>query len=282
MDRTVSPLGLRQAALLLAGMLLTGCATTGGPDGAPEGAPGDPLEPINRPIFAFNDAFDRNVAQPVARGYRAVTPAPVDHGVTNFFSNLDDVTVLVNSALQLKGRKAAATTLRLTLNTTFGLLGLFDVASGIGIPKENEDFGQTLGHWGVGAGPYLVLPVLGPSTLRDGPSRGVDAQYSALDEITDTRSEYYGALTLYGVDSRADLLGATRVLDTAALDPYSYTRDAWLRRRASQVYDGTPPPGVVPGTGPEADDGFDPFADDEDDDLFEDSGDGPSGGASDP
>ncbi|MEX0606973.1 MAG: VacJ family lipoprotein, partial [Halofilum sp. (in: g-proteobacteria)] len=205
----------RFAALLLTATLATGCASTRGPDGAPAevaGTPGDPLEGINRPIHNFNQAFDRNVARPAAQGYQAITPEPVDRGVTNFFSNLDDVAVLVNSALQLKGRKAAATTLRLTLNTTFGVLGVFDVAGGLGIPKENEDFGQTLGYWGVGSGPYLVLPILGPSSLRDAPARAVDSAYWPLNDITASDEAFYAALLLYGIDMRASLLGATDML----------------------------------------------------------------------
>ncbi len=273
----------RFAAILLAGMLLTGCASTRGPDSGPgderQATPGDPLESINRPIHNFNQAFDRHVAAPVARGYQAITPEPVDHGVSNFFSNLDDVSVLVNSVLQLKGRKAAATTLRLTLNTTFGLFGLFDVAGGLGIPKEDEDFGQTLGHWGVGSGPYVVLPVLGPSSLRDAPGRAVDASYWPLNDLTAGTEEYYAALLLYGIDTRAGLLGTTDVLDTAALDSYSYTRDAWLRRRANQVFDGTPPPEALPDAGSEGDDGFDPFSDEGDENLFDEPADGADGGS---
>lgn len=268
MARTVRQSVVRLAVLLLTSMLLGGCASTSAPQQSGASTPGDPLEPLNRRIYGFNRSFDQNIAEPVARGYKTVTPEPIDNAVTNFFNNLDDVSVLANSLLQLKGRKAAATTLRLALNTTFGVFGLIDIAGAAGIHKENEDFGQTLGYWGLGSGPYLVLPVLGPSTLRDGPARAVDAYYlDPLDEIATSDDAYYGAYALYAVDARADLLGTTRIVDTAALDPYAYTREAWLQRRAAQVHDGQPP---SPSSAPPGDKGFNPFSD-EDDDLFEDS-----------
>jgi len=250
-------------------MLAAACAVLVGCASSPQrSAPGDPLEPINRQIYAFNDAFDRAIAQPVARGYKEVTPAPIDAAVTNFFSNLDDVSVLLNSGLQLKGRKAAATTFRLLFNTTFGLFGLIDVADALGVPKENEDFGQTLGYWGLGPGPYLVIPFLGPSSVRDGTGRIADDQYAPLRDITNDRTGYYSAYGLYAVDARADLLGATNVLETAAVDPYTFTREAWLRRRASLVHDGNPPPAAVPGPQDQGgDQSFDPFGN-EDEDLF--------------
>lgn len=257
-----SACGLLGACLAMA---LAGCASTA------ERTPGDPLEPLNRGVYAFNDAFDRNVARPVARGYRAATPDLVQRGVGNFFSNLDDLTVLVNSSLQLKGRKAVVTSLRLLFNTTFGVFGLIDVAGAYGLEKQNEDFGQTLGYWGVGPGPYLVLPFLGPSGARDLGGRVGDAQYDALGEIAEDDPEYWTAVLLNAVDTRARLLGATDVLDTAAIDPYTFTRDAYRRRRANLVHDGSPPPAALPGepgAGQEDGDDFDPFSD-EDDDLFE-------------
>ena len=127
----------------------------------------DPWEGFNRSVFEFNEVLDRNVAKPLAQGYQYITPKPVDDSVTNFFSNLEDVLVIVNDVLQLKFGQALSDTGRVLINTTVGFFGLFDVASKIGLEKHNEDFGQTLGYWGVGSGPYLVLPVLGPSTLRD-------------------------------------------------------------------------------------------------------------------
>lgn len=239
---------------LTVGVLTAGCAST----------PGDPLEPINRRIHTFNEAVDRTLLRPAAEGYSAVTPRPVSRSVTNFFSNLDDVIVLANSALQLKGRDTVATAYRLVFNTTIGVGGLFDVAGALGEPKLNEDFGQTLGSWGVPAGPYLVLPLLGPSTLRDAPALVVDWEVDPRRLITHSETRY-GLLGLYAVDARAGLLGASDLFDTAATDPYAFMRDAWLSRRAQQVYDGDPPPGTVPGY---QDDDFDPF-DDDDDDLFD-------------
>jgi phospholipid-binding lipoprotein MlaA len=259
----------RSLAIALAACLLGACAAT--PNGA--GNPDDPLESFNRPIHAFNDAVDRNALQPVARGYRTVVPGPVDTGISNFFDNLDDILVLFNSALQLKPRATAITTSRLFVNTTIGLAGVIDVAGMMGATKQNEDFGQTLGYWGVDRGPYLVLPLLGPSTLRDTGGLVVDYQIDPVDQIGDSDT-WLAAQTLRVVDRRAALLGATDVLDTAAVDPYAFTRDAFLRRRANQVHDGNPPPDALPGGGAddaasEAEEAFDPFSS-EDDDLFED------------
>jgi len=248
-------------------VLLAGCASARGP-----AAPGDPLEGLNRNVYAFNDAFDRAVGRPVARAYVKVVPRPVDRSVTNFFNNLDDVLVLLNSTAQLKGRKMATTSFRLLFNTTFGIFGLFDVAGGVGVPKENEDFGQTLGYWGIGTGPYLVLPFLGPSDLRDTGGLWVDGRHDPLYDITSNQTETYSTIGLRAIDTRASLLSATDVLDTAAVDPYSFTREAYLRRRANQVYDGNPPPEAMPGDqGTDGEDAFDPFGN-EDDDLFKDNG----------
>lgn len=258
------PLPPRASIAVLVVATLAGCAS------APQqGGPYDPLEPVNRRVHTFNDVFDRNIARPVARGYKTVTPDLAQQAVGNFFANLDDVTVLANSLLQLKPVKSGRTTARLFFNTTIGLAGLIDVAGAVGISKENEDFGQTLGHWGLGPGPYLVLPLLGPSNLRDGSGRVVDWQYDTLYAIADGPGEYYGAYVLGAVDARARLLGASAVLDTAATDPYAFMRDAYLRRRASLVHDGDPPPQALPGDA--GDDDFDPFSD-EDDALFDEHG----------
>jgi phospholipid-binding lipoprotein MlaA len=260
MDQTRRARGFALIALCV---LIAGCAT------APErsATPEDPLEPFNRGVYAFNDVFDRNIAQPVARGYNAVLPGPVNRGITNFFRNLGEVGVLVNSALQLKPRATAITANRLMINTTFGIAGIIDVAEMMGARRQDEDFGQTLGYWGTGAGPYLVLPFLGPSSVRDGTGLLADSTWDPVHAVDDGTTE--GALTaLRIVDTRARLLGTTGLLDTAAVDPYAYTRDAWLRRRINQIYDGNPPPAALPDSGPtEADDDFDPFSD-EDDDLF--------------
>ena len=250
---------------LLSCLLIAGCAAT------PDDGAGvhDPFEPVNRRVHAFNDGFDRAVARPVARAYDEVVPGTVSQGVTNFFNNLDDVGVLINSILQLKPGATILTANRLVINSTIGLYGLIDVAGLMGADKADEDFGQTLGRWGLGRGPYLVLPFLGPSNLRDTGGLVVDSQYDPVGEIEPTRDRY-GAIVLNAVDTRASLLGATDVLDTAAVDPYVFTREAYTRRRARLVHDGEPPPEALPGgsTGT-SDDDFDPFGD-EDEDLFAD------------
>ncbi len=265
MDQTRPAYRLALIALCL---LLTGCATA--PDRA--GEPNDPLEPLNRRVHAFNDVFDRNIAQPVARGYNAVLPRPVNRGITNFFRNLGEVSVLVTSALQLKPRATVITANRLMINTTFGIAGVFDVASMMGAKPQDEDFGQTLGYWGADAGPYLVLPFLGPSSVRDGTGLVVDGWYDPINSIDDTAT-LTGMTVLRIVDTRARLLGTTDLLGTAAVDPYAYTRDAWLRRRVNQIHDGDPPPEALPdtGNGTGEEDDFDPFSD-EDDDLFDEGG----------
>jgi phospholipid-binding lipoprotein MlaA len=223
----------RIAGALCLGVVLAGCASAGR-------NPVDPLEPVNRAVFRFNDAVDEAVLQPVARGYRAVLPAPVRTGVGNFFSNLGDVWIGVNNILQGKVGEGIQDFGRFAFNTTFGLLGVMDIATDIDMPKHNEDFGQTLGRWGVGAGPYLVLPLLGPSTLRDGASLLVDRHGDYIVNLENVRVRN----SLYvnrAVDTRANLLDAGRVLDEASLDKYRFFRDAYLQRRRSLVYDGSPP-----------------------------------------
>jgi len=211
----------------------------------------DPWEGFNRSMYTFNDHLDRAILKPLATGYEKVVPTPVNNSVSNFFSNLDDVVVLVNDVLQLKFEQTLSDFGRITFNTTFGLLGLFDVASSMDLPKHNEDFGQTLGRWGVGSGPYLVLPFLGSYTLRDGVALPVDWEVDPVLRISDTE-ERWGAVALRTVDIRAGLLRASRILDTAALDPYVFMRDAYLQRRRNLVYDGNPPPSEI--------DEFDPFS----------------------
>jgi phospholipid-binding lipoprotein MlaA len=223
--------GLAVLPLLLA----SGCATV---HGEPE--PHDPYEGFNRSMYRFNDTVDRAVLKPVAEFYDDAVPAPINTGVSNFFSNLDDVTVLINDLLQAKFRQAGSDFARISFNTTFGLFGLFDVASHMDLPKHNEDFGQTLGYWGVGSGPYLVLPFLGPSTVRDGTGTVASWYTEPLTSIEDPNT-YWGAVALRAVDTRAELLRASRLLEQAALDPYVFTREAYLQLRRSRVYDGQPP-----------------------------------------
>lgn len=215
-------------------LALTGCAVNGDPR--------DPLEKVNRSIHSFNDSLDRAVLKPVAKGYEAITPVFARTGVRNFFSNLDDVTVLANDILQLKLEQTSRDFLRLTFNTTFGLFGLLDIASEMGLQKHNEDFGQTLGYWGAGPGPYLVLPFLGPSDLRDTGGYIVD---SASTDLVASQNKIATRNTLTAtrlISRRSELLAAKQVVDEAALDNYEFTRDFYLQRRRGLVYDGTPPP----------------------------------------
>ena len=226
----------RFSVLLLLGALggLAGCATTGA-------NPIDPLEGYNRAMFRFNDGVDKAIIEPVAKGYKAVVPGIARTGVTNFFSNLGDIWIGVNNVLQGKLGAGASDFGRFAINTTAGILGLFDVASNAGLEKHNEDFGQTLGRWGVGSGAYVVLPILGPSTVRDGFSvLAVDWHGDPLWYVGNipTRNELYGVRV---VDTRANLLDASRLMEEAALDRYSYVRGAYLQRRRSLIYDGNPP-----------------------------------------
>jgi phospholipid-binding lipoprotein MlaA len=200
----------------------------------------DPFEPVNRAIFSFNDALDRAVLAPVARGYEAVVPELVRQGVSNFFGNFGDGWSAINQLLQGKGEAAATMTMRVATNTLFGLGGLFDVASDLGMERRSEDFGQTLGWWGLPAGPYVVLPLFGPSTVRDTAGRPLDMAWSPSAVVNDsTAAASLSALNL--VDTRASLLSATRVVEGIALDKYSFIRDAYVARRRNLVYDGNPP-----------------------------------------
>ena len=226
----------RFLGLLLLGALggLGGCATTGG-------NPDDPLERYNRAMFSFNDDVDKAIIKPVASGYKAVMPEFARTGVTNFFANLGDVWIGVNNMLQGKVGAGVSDFGRFAINTTVGILGLFDVASNAGLEKHNEDFGQTLGRWGMGSGAYVVLPFLGPSSVRDGFSLlVVDWHGDPLWYVGNvpTRNELYGVRV---VDTRANLLEASQLMEEAALDRYSYLRGAYLQRRRSLVYDGNPP-----------------------------------------
>ena len=220
------------AAALLAGWL-AGCATTGGGR--------DPLEPLNRAIFGFNEAFDQVLMKPVAEGYHAVLPELVRIGVTNFFSNIEDVWIAANNLLQGKPESALQDVMRVAINTVIGLGGLIDVASDAGLDKHNEDFGQTLGYWGLGDGPYLVLPILGPSSLRDTVGLVGDIYAWPITYVKPPRSRNQLAGGRF-LTHRAELLGTSKILETAALDPYEFLRDAYLQRRRNLVHDGSPPP----------------------------------------
>lgn len=222
-------------SLIAALLVMTGCATTNQSAGV-----SDPLEGYNRAMYKFNDVVDTAVIKPVAKGYDTVMPAPLSHGVSNFFSNLNDITVIVNDLLQGKFYQAYRDTYRFVLNTTVGVAGIFDVASLNGFTKNNEDFGQTLGVWGAEPGAYVVLPIFGPRNVRD--SFGLVG-----DLFTDPVMYVEGddaRLAIAGtrlIDTRAGLLKAEKVLNEAAFDEYTYIRDAYMQRRQHLVFDGNPP-----------------------------------------
>ncbi len=214
-------------------MLLGGCASTGNPQ--------DPIEPINRGIYQFNDGLDKAVLKPVAEVYRDALPQFVRTGVSNFFSNINDVLVALNNLLQGKIQDAVSDAGRVVVNSTAGILGVIDVATEIGLEKHNEDFGQTLGRWGFGDGPYLVLPFFGPSNLRDALARLVDYRIDPITYVDPSRDRNQLWLARI-INRRAELLDTSKILETAALDPYEFVRDAYLQRRRNLVYDGSPPP----------------------------------------
>lgn len=219
-------------AALLA--LMQGCATVANPD------PRDPLESFNRSMFGFNEAVDRAVLKPVATAYVNTVPSWGRKGIKNFFANLDDIWSAVNNALQLRGQAFGDSVGRVMVNTTLGLGGLVDVASDLNIEKHPANFNITLGRWGVGAGPYVVLPLLGPSTLREVGALPVDTRGNLVNQVADEPTRT-GLTVVDVVDTRAGFLGAEDVVNGAALDRYSFTRDAYLQRQRYQVYDGNPP-----------------------------------------
>lgn len=215
-------------------VLLQACAAV------PNKDPRDPMESWNRGVFRFNDSVDRALVKPVATAYARVTPSWMRTGINNFFTNLDDVWSLVNNALQLRGADTADSFGRVIVNSTMGLGGLLDVAGEMGMERHSANFGLTLGRWGVGPGPFVVLPLLGSSTLRDTLALPVEIKGNLLNSVQDVPTR--DVLTvLNAVDTRATYLKASDVVDGAALDKYSFTRDAFLQRRRNQVYDGNPP-----------------------------------------
>ena len=219
---------------LAASLLLVGCAS------APTANPKDPWEPMNRSVASFNDKVDDNVLKPLATGYRNVVPDLIQTGVRNVFNNFAYMWSTVNNLLQLKPINTAESLGRVIVNTVFGIYGIFDVATYIKLERHPEDFGQTLGYWGVPNGPYLVLPLFGPSTLRDGASLPIDFAVSPTQFVNDipTRNQVF---TLRLVSKRAELLKSGNMLEQASIDKYSFTRDAYLQYRRSQIYDGNPP-----------------------------------------
>lgn len=218
--------------LLLVAAGLAGCATPQRPD---------PLEPWNRKVFAFNEGLDKAVLKPTATVYQKVVPSPVRTATTNFFNNIYDLWSATNLFLQGRVTDGLSDVMRFGSNTVFGILGLADVASEMGLERHNEDFGQTLGHWGVGPGAYIVWPVLGSSTVRDSVALPIELRVTPESFVSPARASN----TLLGlrlVNTRANLLQAGNVLDGIALDKYTFMRDAYLQRRRSLVYDGDPPP----------------------------------------
>ncbi len=217
------------ALALLVFAMISGCAT------GPNANPADPLEPLNRTVYKVNDGIDRAVFKPVATAYVKVVPSLVRKGVTNFFDNLEDMWSFVNSSLQLRGTNATDNLFRVVLNTFFGLGGILNVADEAGIPRHPEDLGKTLGRWGVPSGPYIVLPLLGPTTLRDSFTIAAETKADLLTRI-DTSKVRDTAKALRIVDLRARFLKLDGFLDDAALDKYSFTRDAFLQKRRASIY----------------------------------------------
>jgi phospholipid-binding lipoprotein MlaA len=212
--------------------LLGGCATSGNPK--------DPIEGFNRAMFAFNEGLDTVLIKPVAQGYDAVLPTPVKTGVTNFFGNIADLFIGINNLLQGKPDQALSDLGRVAINSTIGILGLFDVATEAGLEKHEEDFGQTFGRWGMGDGAYVVIPLFGPRTVRDTAGLVLDVAADPVGGI-DHVATRNSLATLRLIDTRADLLPADKVIEEAALDKYAYVRDGYLQRRRNLIHDGNPP-----------------------------------------
>ena len=226
--------------MMLSIILMTGCATTAQNERV---AKIDPFETMNRAVFTFNEKADDYVIKPLAEAYKFVLPEFVRTGVTNFFSNINDVLIAANNLLQGKPTDAASDIGRFLINSTIGVLGLFDVATDMGLDKNREDFGQTLGVWGISDGPYVVLPFFGASNIRDTVGLVVDIETDFMINTNKLNSDEKIAVNaLRVINRRADLLDAGQLLEDAAFDKYSFVRDGYLQRRRSQIYDGNPPP----------------------------------------
>ena len=230
-------------AFILALVVMLGACATGATQQNERVARIDPLEPMNRTIFAFNENLDHYVVKPAAEAYQFVLPEFMRTGVTNFFGNIGDIFVAANNLLQGKPKDAASDVGRVLVNSTIGIFGLFDVATNAGLDKHKEDFGQTLGVWGISPGPYVVLPLFGPSNFRDTVGLAVDFETDFVLNSNHLNSdEKLGISALRVLDHRANLLDAGQLLEDAAFDKYSFLRDSYLQRRRNQVYDGDPPP----------------------------------------
>lgn len=235
MTKNAHMLKLRMAVLAGLALGAAGCATSQKED------PRDPWEGWNRSVQNFNDHLDNYVMKPVAKGYQKVAPEFVDTGVTNFFSNIEDVAVIANDLLQFKLAQTGMDTGRLLVNTTAGLGGFVDVASKLDLPKHNEDLDQTLGSWGIPSGPYLVIPLIGPSTPRGVVGLVGDTASNPINWINPSAIAY-GSGTLKTIDTRADLLSATKIVDEASVDRYEFIRNAYFQDRNYKIHDGNPPP----------------------------------------
>jgi len=218
--------------VLLVG-LLTGCASN------PNGDPGDPYEPTNRKIYNFNDSLDRNIMQPIAKGYVNITPKPARTGLTNFFANTGYLNTIINDVLQGKPGQFLNDSGRFVVNSTIGLGGLFDPAKEMGLNSHDEDLGQTFGVWGAGEGAYLMLPFAGPSSYRDVPGNVAEIFTNPLTYLAPVVT--FPTTFVRVVNNRANLLEATNIRDQAALDPYTFVREAYRQQREFKIYDGNPP-----------------------------------------
>jgi len=223
-------LGIRFAVISIFFYFLTGCASTQNLDER------DPWESFNRGVYNFNEAADKVLIDPLTRVYDFITPDFIDNGISNMFSNIKQIPAIANALLQFKFEKAANDLLRFLINSTWGLLGFNDII-GSDLPKGGEDFGQTLAHWGVGTGPYLVLPFLGPSTLRDTAGFGVDSLMSPVIYLESDELRT-GLIGLNYIDFKSDLKSAKELIGAAAVDQYEFTKNAYFQKREDQINDG--------------------------------------------
>lgn len=235
MTKTTLTFKRRMILTLGLAIVFAGCSGTG-----KKSDPRDPWEGWNRGVQSFNDYLDDYFMKPIAKGYQWVTPDFVDRGVTNFFSNVDDIAVVLNDMLQFKLAQTGQDTGRLVVNTSLGLGGFVDVASMIDLPKHEEDFDQTLGYWGIPSGPYLVLPLIGPSTPRGAVGLAGDTASNPLNWVS-PGAVGFGTGTVRTIDMRADLLSATKIADEASVDRYEFIRNAYFQQRNYKIYDGNPP-----------------------------------------
>ncbi|RKZ47451.1 MAG: VacJ family lipoprotein [Gammaproteobacteria bacterium] len=214
-------------------VFISGCASTGVKDER------DPIEGFNRTMYSFNQGMDKVLFNPIAKFYQLITPDFVERGISNIFNNIDDISIIANDILQLKIGQAYMDTARFLVNSTLGLAGFLDVSSQMGLEKHDEDFGQTLAVWGVGAGPYIVVPIFGSTTLRDSTSLIVDDMLlNPVSYLNNNDALKAGILTLNFIDIKADLLTTNDLINEAALDQYEFTKNAYFSRRESQINDG--------------------------------------------